>query len=128
MTHADLTQIETACGVSLSDAYREWALKLPPAGSEVLHWHHLFDDPESIVDDNLSLRRGDHGDPFRSFLFSIGGSDGNFVFINLNDSVAKDSGGFDIYYFDHEDDPCITFSNWKPSCLKNPCRFGIEQT
>jgi hypothetical protein len=64
MTHADLTEIETACGASLPAACREWALKLSPAGSNVLNWHHLFEDPEIIIDDHPSLRRGCHRDLF----------------------------------------------------------------
>jgi hypothetical protein len=123
MTHDDIKLIETACDVCLPAAYREWALKLPPVGADRKHWHYLFDDPEIIIDDNIRLHRCDAGDRWPGFLFCIGGADGNYFFINLNDCGAGDGGGFSVYYYDHEENPWITSSNWKDFLIDEPVPF-----
>jgi hypothetical protein len=123
MTLADLNHIETACDLKLPEAYREWALKLPPAGENLKHWHYLFDDPEIIIDDNLSLHRADAEDSWPRFLFCVGGADGNYQFINLNDCVATDGGAFPVYYYDHEECPWIDSSNWQDFLIKEPVPF-----
>ncbi len=123
MTQEDLAHIETACNVSLPDAYRQWALKLPPDGENLKHWHYLFDNPEIIIDDNTRLHRTDSADTWPNFLFCIGGADGNYIFINLNDCIASNGGAFPVYYFDHEESPWVTESNWQDFLIQEPVPF-----
>lgn len=116
MTEDELLFIESSCGVSLPKVYREWFLSLPPKGDGE-GWEWFFNRVDSIIYDNLMFQKdGFCGEIWHPFLFCIGGSDGNYAFIDLKELSKTVGRKFPIYCTDHEDGPVYTSSNWR-ECL-----------
>ena len=99
MTKSELASIDTALDIQLPADYRHWAESLPPPGNESETWHWAFNDPEALIQTNLTLRRdGCYSHLWPDHLFCIAEADGNYYFLDLRNPAS-------IYYTNHDNGP-----------------------